>query len=184
MTSTRNSSTVKLVAPSEAQRADRRTRFEETYQAYRALMFRLARNILLDDDLAEDAAADAAVKLWEHYDCLEAPTGPQAKRYVAVLAEHQAIDLLRKRKRERTVPLEEAEELHAPAGDPEGRMDVTAALNKLPNEQRTAVQLVLSCGLTAKQAAEVLGCSLSKAEKLVSRGKAALRKQLEEGYHD
>lgn len=184
MTSTLNNSSVKLVSPSEPQQADRRTRFEETYQAYKALMFRLARNILLDDDLAEDAAADAAVKLWEHYDCLEAPTGPQAKRYVAVLVEHRAIDLLRKRKRERTVPLEEAEALHAPAGDPEGRLDVTAALNKLPNEQRTAVQLVLSCGLTAKQAAEVLGCSLSKAEKLVSRGKAALRKELEEGYHD
>ena len=184
MISTFTSSAIRIVAGGGSADSSRRDKFEQTYTAYRALMFRLARDILQDDDLAEDAAADAAVKLWEHYDCLEAPTGPQAKRYVAVLVEHRAIDLLRKRKRERTVPLEEAEELHAPAGDPEGRMDVTAALNKLPNEQRTAVQLVLSCGLTAKQAAEVLGCSLSKAEKLVSRGKAALRKQLEEGYHD
>jgi RNA polymerase sigma-70 factor (ECF subfamily) len=163
---------------------DLRTRFEQTYQAYHALMFRLARDILQDDDLAEDAAADAAVKLWEHYDCLTEPTGPQAKRFAAVLAEHRAIDLLRKRKRERFVPLEEAAELHAPAGDPEGRLDIAAALNKLPNEQRTAVQLALACGLTARQTAQTLGCTLSKAEKLISRGKAALRKELEVGYHD
>ncbi|MBQ1410576.1 MAG: sigma-70 family RNA polymerase sigma factor [Oscillospiraceae bacterium] len=170
---------IKLTAHS-----DRRTQFEETYTAYRALMFRLARNILQDDDLAEDAAADAAMKLWKHYDCLESPTGPQAKRFVAVLTEHRALDLLRKRKRERIVSLEEAEELHAPVGDPDGQMDVNAALNKLPNEQRTAVQLALVCGLTAKQIAETMGCTVSKAEKLVSRGKAALRKELEEGYHD
>ena len=170
---------VKLTAHS-----DRRERFEETYTAYRALMFRLARNILQDDDLAEDAAAEAAMKLWEHYDCLESPTGPQAKRFVAVLAEHKALDLLRKRKRERIVSLEEAEELHAPIGDPDGIMDVNAALNKLPYEQRTAVQLALVCGLTAKQIASTMGCTVFKAEKLISRGKAALRNELEEGYHD
>ena len=164
--------------------AERRTRFEETYRTYRALMFRLARNILPDDALAEDAASDAAVKLWEHYDCLSEPTGPQAKRFVAVLTEHRAIDLLRRRKRERIVPLEDVAELHAPAWNPETRLDLTAALNKLPNEQRAALQLSLVCGLTAAQTAATLGCSVSKAEKLISRGKAALRKELEEGYHD
>ena len=185
MITTFNGSAVQLLPPEGTCKTDRRARFEETYRAYGTLMFRLARNILRDDDLAEDAAAEAAVKLWEHYDCLQAPTGPQAKRYVAVLTEHKAIDLLRKRKRERTVSLEEAAELHAPEADPDQRLDIQAALNKLPNEQRTAVQLALSCGLTAKQTAQTLGCSVSKAEKLINRGKAALRKELEEeGYHD
>lgn len=184
MIPTLTGSAIRLVPQDDGARASRRARFEKTYQAYRALMFRLARDILRDDDLAEDAAADAAMKLWEHYDCLEEPTGPQAKRYVAVLTEHRAIDLLRKRKREATVPLEEIENCHAPAWNPEQRLDITEALNQLPNEQRTAVQLALSCGLTAKQVAETLGCSTAKAEKLISRGKAALRKRLEDGYHD
>lgn len=184
MISTFTSSALQIVAGGGSADSSRRDKFEQTYTAYRALMFRLARDILQDDDLAEDAAADAAVKLWEHYDCLTEPTGPQAKRFVAVLTEHKALDLLRKRKRERIVSLEEAEELHAPVGNPDGQMDVNAALNKLPNEQRTAVQLALVCGLTAKQIADTMGCTVSKAEKLISRGKAALRKELEEGYHD
>lgn len=164
--------------------ASRSWDFTQTYEAYRGLMFRLARDILGDDSLAEDAVSEAAVKLWEHYDCLESPTGPQARRFTAVLAEHKAIDLLRKRKRERTVPLEEAAALCAPAEDPEARLDLRTALDKLPNQQRTAVLLALTCGFTAKQIARTLGCTVSKAEKLVSRGKAALRKELKEGYHD
>ena len=184
MISTFTGSAIQIVAGGDSPKASRRARFEETYQAYRALMFRLARNILQDDNLAEDAAADAAMKLWANYDCLTEPTGPQAKRYVAVLTEHRAIDLLRKRKREATIPLEEIETYHAPAWNPEQRLDVMAALNQLPNEQRTAVQLALICGLTAKQIADTMGCTVSKAEKLISRGKAALRERLEDGYHD
>ena len=56
------------------------------------------------------------------------------------------------------------------------------ALNKLPNEQRSAVLLALSCGLTAKEVARTLDCSVSKAEKLINRGRKALRKELKEVY--
>lgn len=153
---------------------------EKTYLEYRGLMFRLARDILGDDTLAEDAVSEALVRLVARSDCLEEATGPRTRRFVAVLTEHAAIDLLRKRRRERTVSLEEAAELQAPAGDPEGRLDLLAALNRLPNEQRAAVQLALCCGLTAKQVARVLGCTLSKAEKLISRGKKTLRDELKE----
>ena len=154
---------------------------EQTYLEYRGLMFRLARDILGDDASAEDAVSEALVKLVAHSDCLEAPTGPKTRRFVAVLTEHAAIDLLRKRRRERTLPLEAAAELRAPAGDPEGRLDVRAARDRLPNEQRTAVQLALCCGMTAKQVARTLGCTVSKAEKLISRGKNSLRNELKEG---
>ena len=154
---------------------------EKTYLEYRGLMFRLARDILGDDTLAEDAVSEALVRLVARSDCLEEATGPKTRRFVAVLTEHAAIDLLRKRKRERTVPLEAAAELRAPAWEPEGRLDVLAALDRLPNEQRTAVQLSLTCGMTAKQIARTLGCTVSKAEKLISRGKNTLRNELKEG---
>ena len=159
----------------------RRRDLEMTYLEYRSMMFRLARDILGDDASAEDAVSEALVKLVERSDCLEEPTGPRTRRFVAVLTEHAAIDLLRKRKRERVVPLEEAAELRAPVGDPDARLDLKAALDRLPNEQRTAVQLALTCGMTAKQVSRVLGCTVSKAEKLISRGKSTLRNELKEG---
>ena len=161
-------------------RSARRSDWERTYLEYRGLMFRLAKNILGSDELAEDAVSETVVKLLKHYDCLDSPTGPRTKRFAAVLTEHTAIDMLRRRKLERSLPLEAAEALPAPAGDPEGRMDLMAALDRLPLQQRTAVQLALCCGLTARQVARVLGCTLSKAEKLISRGKKALRDELKE----
>lgn len=120
------------------------------------------------------------VKLLKNYACLEAPTGPKTKRFASVLAEHTAIDMLRRRRLERNVSLEAASSMSAPAGDPEIRLDLMAALDRLPNEQRTAVLLSLTCGLTAKQTAKALNCSVSKAEKLISRGKTALRNELKE----
>ena len=87
-----------------------------------------------------------------------------------MLTEHCAIDLLRRWKGDRTLPLESAAELRAPAAEPEDRILLMNALNKLPNEQRSAVLLALSCGLTAKEVARTLDCSVSKAEKLINRG--------------
>ena len=154
--------------------------FEQTYLAYRALMFRLARDILGDDALAEDAVSDALVKLLEHYDCVSEPVSPRTRRYVAVLTEHAALDLWRKRRREKLVPPEALPEQGRAEADPELRLQMAEALDSLPNEQRTAVLLHLTCGLTAKQVAEHLLCSQAKAEKLISRGKDKLRRQLRE----
>ena len=154
--------------------------FEQTYLAYRSLMYRLAMEILQDEGLAEDAVSEALVKLLEHYDCVAEPVSPATRRYVAVLTEHASLDLWRRRRREKLVSLENLPPQARPAQDPDLRLAVQEALDRLPNEQRTALLLHLTCGLTAKQAAEHLGCSPAKAEKLISRGKEKLRRQLKE----
>lgn len=160
--------------------AARNAAFEQTYAEYRGLMFALARRILGDATLAEDAVSDASVKLLEHYDCLEAPVGPKTRRFVAVLTERTALDLLRKRRWELALPPEELPDRGAPTPDPDLRMTLLAALDKLPGDQRTAVLLSALCGLTAKQVARNLGCTAAKAEKLISRGREKLKKQLRE----
>ena len=160
--------------------AARNAAFEQTYAEYRGLMLALAGRILGDAALAEDAVSDASVKLLEHYDCLEAPVGPRTRRFVAVLTERTALDLLRKRKRELALPPEELPTQGAPAPDPDLRMTVLEALDALPGDQRTAVLLSALCGLTAKQVAQSLGCTPAKAEKLISRGRAKLKNQLRE----
>ena len=156
-----------------------RSGFEQTYTEYRALMYCLAYRILRDEGLAEDAVSEAAVKVLEHYDCLAEPVGPRTRRFVAVLTERTALDLLRKRKREVVMAPEDLP-LPNPLADPDLRLAVREALDRLPNQQRTAVLLALTCGLTAKQVAATLGCSTAKAEKLISRGRTKLKQQLRE----
>lgn len=152
---------------------------ERTFSEYRSLMLRLAYGILHDAALAEDAVSDAMVKVLEHADCLDAPVSPRTKRFVSVLTEHAALDLLRKRQRE---TLFAPEELPGPIKrtDPDLRLALLEALDALPGDQRTAVLLSLTCGLTAKQVGRTLGCTTAKAEKLISRGKQRLRTLLQE----
>ena len=169
------------MCPSELPRNRLNRDFERTYAEYRGLMLALANRILQDQDLAEDAVSEASVKVLEYYDCLDAPVSPRTRRFVAVVTEHTALDLLRKRNRERTVSLETLPE-RGSTGDPDLHLAILEALDTLPNDQRTAVLLALTCGLTAKQVAANLGCSTAKAEKLISRGREKLRKQLREVY--
>lgn len=160
--------------------AVRNAAFSQTYAEYRGLMFALARRILGDDALAEDAVSEASIKLLEHYDCLDAPISPRTRSFTAVLTERTAMNLLRKRRREYAVPPEELPRRETSGADPDLRLTVLAALDTLPGEQRTAVLLSCLCGLTAKQVGESLGCTQAKAEKLISRGREKLKKQLRE----
>ena len=168
------------MCPIISENSPRAPAFEQTYLAYRSMMIRLAKGILGEDALAEDAVSDALVKLLEHYDCVAEPVSPRTRRYVAVLTEHAALDLWRRRRREKLVSLEELPDRPGQSRDPELRLALLEALDRLPNEQRTAVLLAVTCGLTAKQTAAHLGCSPAKAEKLISRGKEKLRRQLKE----
>ena len=154
--------------------------FERTYSEYRGLMLALANRILQDPALAEDAVSESMVKVLEHWDCLDEPVSPRTRRFVAMVTERTALDLLRRQKRAQILPLEALPEQGSPGPDPDLRLAVREALDRLPEEQRTAVLLALTCGLTARQVSETLGCSPAKAEKLISRGKEKLRKQLRE----
>ena len=160
--------------------AARNAAFERTYAEYRGLMYALAKRVLGDAALAEDAVSDASVKLLEHWDCVEEPVSPRTRRFVAVLTERAALDLLRKRSRELSFPPEELPERGTMTPDPDLRLTVLEALDKLPGDQRAAVLLSALCGLTAKQVAQTLGCGTAKAEKLISRGREKLKKQLRE----
>ena len=160
--------------------AGRKDDFAQTYAEYRGMMLALAKRILGDAALAEDVVSEASIKVLEHYDRLDGPTGPRTRRFVAVLTERTALDMLRKRSREHMVPPEELPVRSAPGSDPDLRLTVLEALDRLPGDQRTAVLLSCLCGLTAKQVGENLGCSQAKAEKLISRGREKLKKQLRE----
>jgi RNA polymerase sigma-70 factor (ECF subfamily) len=55
---------------------------------------------------------------------------------------------------------------------------LTAAIDKLPARQRTAIVLTYSEGMTNAQVAEVLDTSVSAVETLLIRGKQNLRRAL------
>lgn len=70
---------------------------------------------------------------------------------------------------------------HAPDGARDLAMSLRAALARLPEEQRSAVALVLVEGLSYQEAADALGVPVGTVTSRLSRGRAALQAALSEG---
>jgi RNA polymerase sigma-70 factor, ECF subfamily len=67
------------------------------------------------------------------------------------------------------------------AGDPSGLIAIGQALEKLPEEQRLAVALVLIEGLPYKEAAQIIGIPIGTLTSRLARGRDALQELLEPG---
>ena len=79
--------------------------YSELVTKYEGKVFRLAKNITQNDEDAEDVLQDAFLKAYEHLDNFQ----EQSKFYTWLvrIAVNEALMRLRKRKTDRTVPLDE-----------------------------------------------------------------------------
>lgn len=131
---------------------------------------------------AEDVVQEAFVRYWRHQRDL--PGDPQALLITSV--RRAALDLARRddrraiREEKSDGGLEEREAVFEPLpgdGD-ERRLEVQAALARLPEEQREVLVLKLWQELTFEQIGETLGISPNTAASRYRYGLAALRKEL------
>jgi RNA polymerase sigma-70 factor (ECF subfamily) len=129
--------------------------------------------------LGADAAAEAWAWAWEHLDRLEEMDNPAG--YLFRVGQSSARRQLRRRGRE--VSLGWGELL-----DDRGRVDRLAyagmepsllrSLGTLSRRQRAAVVLVKAHGYHHREAAEVLGCSVSALQTHLQRGMRRLRDEM------
>jgi RNA polymerase sigma-70 factor (ECF subfamily) len=156
----------------------------ELYDRFGGLACGLARRILRDDALAEDAVQEAFLAIWRGA-ARFVPERGKASTWILTLVHRRAVDLVRREQRRRTEPLPEAE----PAG-PAGAADdelwlrlererVQAALAKLPDQQREAIELAYYGGFTQSELAERLGEPLGTIKSRMFTGLARLRELLE-----
>ena len=156
-------------------------------QAFRALsrrhvpaMVALARRILGNGADAEDVAQEAMLRVWTH-----APRWQPLAAFRTWLTRVVVNLCLDRKRRTQWVDLEAAGELVDPTpgateraeGDERERM-LAAAIETLPERQRSAIVLTYSEGMSNAQVAEVLDTSVSAVETLLVRGKQNLRRAL------
>lgn len=103
-----------IVYLSVIETAEEKSKFEQIYLHYRALMYHVAYQILHNEADAEDAVHSAFVKIAEHMKKISDPVCPKTQSYVVTIVERKAIDLYRKKKRHGSVPLDEAALAAAP----------------------------------------------------------------------
>ena len=154
---------------------DDKHKFEILYHAYRGLMFRIAKEILKDEQDAEDAVHTAFVTIAENMQKIEEPLCPKTKGYIVIIVESKSIDLYRrKQKNAKVLPLEE--ELVGSATAYEDSYAISRCISLLPSQDKYILLLKYEYGYDNREIAKILNISQSSAIKRIQRAKQKLEK--------
>jgi RNA polymerase sigma-70 factor (ECF subfamily) len=164
----------------------------ELYDRVGRVAFGLARRVLRDDRLAEDAVQEGFLVVWRTAAAFRAERA-KASTWILTLVHRRAVDLVRREERRRADPLPDDVSLKpAPAGESTEeavwlryeRERVQAALAELPDVQREAIELAYYGGFSQSELAERLGVPLGTIKSRMFSGLARLRELLEESEHE
>jgi RNA polymerase sigma-70 factor (ECF subfamily) len=156
----------------------------ELYDRYGRVAYNLAYRVLRDPALAEDAVQEAFLAAWRSAGRF-LPERSKASTWILTLVHRRAVDVVRREQRRRAELLEEALEPAGEATDETAwlqleRERVQAALKKLPDQQREALELAYYGGFTQAELAERLGQPLGTIKSRMFAGLARMRELLAE----
>jgi RNA polymerase sigma-70 factor (ECF subfamily) len=154
---------------------------EALYARYSGPLYSLAYQVTGADRFAQDVVQEVFVAVWKDAARFD-PSRGAASSWLFALARHKAIDLVRReanvRKRTADVDLEfrEAEDdVDQEAWLRLRRDTVRAAIQQLPEAQRTALELAFFAGLTHVEVAEKLDIPLGTAKTRIRTALLRLR---------
>ena len=166
--------------------------FSELVRHYERRVYRLAKNITRHDEDAEDVLQEAFLKAYEHLDRFQGNSAFYT--WLVRIAVNEALMKLRKRKNDRTVPLDEPldlgedvmqREIAVWEDNPEQRYSreemqkiLDDAVDTLKPDFRTVFVLRDIEELSTEETAETLGISISAVKSRLLRARLALREKL------
>jgi len=158
---------------------------DELYERYRTMAYSIAYRITADETLAEDVVQEAFLGAWRNAGRYIEGRG-SVKTWFLSIVHHRAVDAVRRRRPTTELPEREdlpPQALTLPDIWPEvaGRLDrdeVHAALARISDVQREAIELAYFSGLTQQEIAERTGTPLGTVKSRMRLGLLALRRTL------
>jgi len=151
-------------------------------------LFSVAHRILCDSSEAEEVIQDVFVQIWEKASTFDPVLG-SAFHWALSIARHRAIDRVRSRQRQARLVDEleasgaaETAPVSAPdhaALNSEEAATVRSAMQRLPQEQRQAIEMAFFGGLSHPEIAERLSEPLGTIKARIRRGLLKLRELLD-----
>jgi RNA polymerase sigma-70 factor (ECF subfamily) len=156
----------------------------ELYDRYGRTAYGLALRVLRDQALAEDAVQEAFLAVWRTASRF-VPERGKASTWILTLVHRRAVDAVRREQRRRADSLELAAEPSVEGVEEDAwlrlqRERVQAALRRLPDAQREALELAYYGGFSQSELAERLGQPLGTIKSRMFTGLSTLREQLGE----
>lgn len=163
---------------------EEKSKFEQLYLTYRQMMFFVAKQILEDSYLAEDAVHQTFLKIIDHFDKIGEIDCPKTRGFIVTIVQNQSIDLYRKRKRQEARSFDEISYQFADNKDSDGQIEalnpVAEAITKLPVHLAAVIRLRYSQGYSPKEIAKILDISEQNVYKRIQRAKEQLSTILKE----
>jgi RNA polymerase sigma-70 factor (ECF subfamily) len=135
-------------------------------------VYRFIRSNLKDDDRANDIVQDAYEKLWRHVSEIEFSV---AKSWLFSTAYHNMIDIIRKEKRMEGLGFSPEPEMIYESQYSDLNEILHIALERLPEQQKTAVMLRDYEGYSYKEIGDITGLSEAQVKINIYRGRVALK---------
>lgn len=156
------------------------------YDRHGRLAYGVARRLVRDAQLAEDAVQEGFVNVWRQAATFR-PERSHAASWIIMLVHRRAVDLVRREERRRTDVLDEAaEDAAAPDTTEEAALTglerewARTLLARLPDQQREVLELAFWGGYTQSELADRLGLPLGTIKSRMFNGMARLRALMED----
>ena len=156
----------------------------DLYDQFGSYVFGLAARVIGDRHAAEDVTQEVFLSLWERPEAFD-PARGRLRTFLGTLAHRRAVDLVRREEARRrraareaatVVPVPDVGELAMAIVTAE---QVRAEVNRLPREQREAIELAYFGGRTYRQVAEELGIPEGTAKSRMRLGLSRIAQALE-----
>jgi RNA polymerase sigma-70 factor (ECF subfamily) len=157
----------------------------EVYDRHASAAMAVALRIVADREGAEDLVHDAFVAIWQKIDRFD-PARGSLRSWIVTIVRNRAIDRLRGTRS--SIEIGEADERSLLRSGPNptwesamarlGSIQLRAALDELPTEQRQAIELAYFGGRTYREIATLTGVPLGTANGRLRLALARLRERL------
>lgn len=163
---------------------DNSEKFEQIYQRYRVLMYRVAYGVLNNRQDAEDAVQDAFVKIYDHIDDIGEVDSPRTRSFLMVVTRNVCLNELRSRKHDSGEDIEELDvaaevSVEEAVFSKLGVDRIKSALGALPVNYRDILYLTVFREYDLHGAAELLGITYENAKQRLQRARRKLAELLE-----
>ncbi|MCX6334831.1 MAG: RNA polymerase sigma factor [Bacteroidia bacterium] len=146
--------------------------YNRAVDEYADAVYRFIRADLRDDDRANDIVQDSFEKLWNHVSEIEYPV---SKSWLFSTAYHTMIDIIRKEKRMTSLEESNGMELLTDSQYTDLNEILHAALERIPEQQRSAVLLRDYEGYSYREIGDITGLSEAQVKINIYRGRVALK---------